>query len=177
VGLNTTLFLLNDRLGEVRADTKLGELIYTAIQMGMGDEPQPVGHGVYVVETHHADDTVIIAFGGNQAKFLGSMHGISLEMLHRHAFDQVITRFLETMAGMPHTPFPLPEAKALRKHAKLVDFSNLPKETKGEVEDPPLTEASTEELNAEAKRRGFRMISLRRQGEQPKRLTPTKKGK
>lgn len=72
MGLNTTVLVLNDRLGDIEKDQNLGKLLALAINSHSSSEPQtPVGHGVYVIETHHADDLAIVAVGGNTSQVLG----------------------------------------------------------------------------------------------------------
>lgn len=172
MGLNTTVLVLNDNLADIEKDEKLGSLLATCIKQMHNPERwlSPVGHGVYVVETHHADDVAILAVGGNTARVVGFLPTLHAVLADDTDFAANITRLLQAKF-LPVKPTPrLDEMKALRKHAKRTDFSNLPKET----EDPALTEASVEELNNEAKRRGFRLIALRRKGEDAPRLTTKK---
>jgi hypothetical protein len=73
MGLNTTVIVLNDRLGDISKDTRLGELL--ALSIGSmhkteDGELSPVGSGVYIVETHHADDTAVVLVGGNTSRVL-----------------------------------------------------------------------------------------------------------
>jgi hypothetical protein len=71
MGLNTTVLVLNDRLGDVEQDKEMGRLLALAIRSKMNDKQEPVGHGVFVIESHHADDTAVVLVGGNLARVLG----------------------------------------------------------------------------------------------------------
>jgi len=193
MGLNTTLFLLNDLLGELKADTKLGELIHTAIQMGSHN--QPIGHGLYVVETHHADTTAVVLVGGNTARVL--MHlpiddpkndvKVAQELYRWEGIQQILRkeRRLAEIKDI-HGKKTEPNVLKLKNQAKKVEeYEYVPP-----PEPPkPATDVSeklihatahllsVEELNTLAKKKGFRLIALRRRGEKPKRLTTAKKAK
>lgn len=191
MGFNTTLFLLNDQLGEVREDAKLGELIFTAINMG--GLPQPVGHGVYVVETHHADDTAVVLVGGNTARVLmtlpiddpNSDSKVAQELMRWEGIQQILRKErrlaeIKDIHGKTTERNALKLAKQAKRVEEYVPPPLPPKPEQGLSEQLIHTTAhllSVEELNTLAKKKGFRLISLRRKDEKPKRLTPVKKVK
>lgn len=78
MGLNTTVIVLNDRLGDIEKDDRLGPMLAISLKQGKAraDAPDSVGNGVYVVETHHADDTAVVLVGGNTARVLTYLQGI-----------------------------------------------------------------------------------------------------
>lgn len=74
MGFNSTLMVLNDRLGDIAKDTELGRKIADAINMRtIEDGPVEVSPGLTVIETHHADAYVATAIGGNRSVHLGSV--------------------------------------------------------------------------------------------------------
>jgi len=77
MGFNTTIVIHNDALGELKENPDIGKrLFHKILQAGTGRKENEVprwqrsfGPG-FVVETHHADDTALIAVGGNDATIL-----------------------------------------------------------------------------------------------------------
>lgn len=81
MGYNTTLVVLNDGLGAIASDPKFGEKIKNAVSylsiypakrmdIPAGNHCNPAA----VIETHHADQTTLIAVGGNTGIVLGSIY-------------------------------------------------------------------------------------------------------
>ena len=79
MGMNTTVIIMNDALGEIEKDPDFGKNLARAIKC-WGSLPLdvPAGHhcnAATVVEQHHCSFTVIVAVGGNYATVLGSVVG------------------------------------------------------------------------------------------------------
>jgi len=89
MGFNTTVIVLNDALDMIKNDPKFGEnLYYAIIGLARGEQidvparsyaPDGTIRGSYgcaatAVESHHADDTAVIAVGGNCASELGRFY-------------------------------------------------------------------------------------------------------
>jgi len=86
MGFNTTVVVLNDALGYIEDDPDFGKNLARAISEvgGRGGRVDVAAHssrgGVHgnaasVVETHHADSTVVVAVGGNLGLELGRAWG------------------------------------------------------------------------------------------------------
>jgi len=86
MGFNTTVVVLNDALGYIEDDPDFGKNLARAISEvgGRGGRVDVAARssrgGVHcnaatVVETHHADSTVIVAVGGNLGLELGRAWG------------------------------------------------------------------------------------------------------
>lgn len=78
MGFNTTVVVLNDALNEIQKDPDFGRKLAEAIMMSgrMGRHFRDVSAGCHcnaatVVETHHADQLVMVAVGGNCGQELG----------------------------------------------------------------------------------------------------------
>jgi hypothetical protein len=107
MGYNTTILVLNDALDTIEGDPDFGKKLCDAIRsMGVmggrrrGPVNVPVGNHanpVTVIETHHADQTALIAVGGNCATVFfttrGSRHG-DKEMQYRlsEELDRTVTQ-------------------------------------------------------------------------------------
>jgi hypothetical protein len=77
MGYNTSVLILNDGLNEIENDPEFGKKLVAGILQVQRGKPVtiPVGgfaNPVVVVETHHADQNVVVAFGGNYVKVLGN---------------------------------------------------------------------------------------------------------
>lgn len=73
MGYDTTIILNNDMLGDIEKDQNFGKMVAVAIKSLPGsDGPIPVGHGAYVIESHHMDDITVVAVGGRRGQVLGS---------------------------------------------------------------------------------------------------------
>ena len=88
MGLNSTVIILNDGLHEIQEDKEFGAKVAAAIQKLRPNQAEVIGSGshsnvAYVVETHHADNTAIIAVGGNHASNLG----VTFKTTHHHKED------------------------------------------------------------------------------------------
>lgn len=70
MGFNSTIVVMNDYLHEIAKDKDFGVNVSDAI-MGLAVGRQQRLHGAVAIETHHADDVMIIAVGGNQGRVLG----------------------------------------------------------------------------------------------------------
>lgn len=92
MGWNTSMIVLNDALHMIEEDTQFGANVAKAVrQLNMRgvskyrpilDVPaiSPSGNSIHanaasVIEQHHADYTVLVAFGGNTARSLGHVGG------------------------------------------------------------------------------------------------------
>jgi hypothetical protein len=107
MGYNTTILVLNDALTHIENDPDFGKKLCKAIRelgvmggMRRGPINVPVGghaNPVTVIETHHADQTALIAVGGNNATVFftipGCRHG-DKETQYRlsEELDRTVTR-------------------------------------------------------------------------------------
>jgi hypothetical protein len=69
MGLNTTVLVLNDALGQIEKDPEFGKKLAAAIK-SHGNAQVDVHAGYHcvaatVIETHHADMTAVVGVGGN----------------------------------------------------------------------------------------------------------------
>jgi len=70
MGFNTTVVVLNDALVDIERDPEFGRKLSQAVMSVRRGEPVDVpamGHvnAATVIETHHADGTVLVSVGGN----------------------------------------------------------------------------------------------------------------
>lgn len=74
MGFNTTVVVLNDALSEIRDDPEFGRRLADAVLKVQRGEPVDVSaHGkrsihcnaAVVIESHHADQMVMVRVGGN----------------------------------------------------------------------------------------------------------------
>lgn len=78
MGFNTTVIVMNDALHSIENDTEFGKKLATAILMFRPSQGrQDVSSGGHcnaasVIETHHANDTAVVAVGGNYGTVLGT---------------------------------------------------------------------------------------------------------
>ena len=85
MGYNTTVVVYNDALDQIASDPQFGKNLATAIKSlpevrrgGRDAVDVPAGNhsnAARVVETHHADYTVVITVGGNLGVAQASRHG------------------------------------------------------------------------------------------------------
>lgn len=87
MGLNTTILVLNDALDQIENDPEFGRRLAKAIRersllaraskLPTKSYVRAGNHvnAVTVVDTHHADDTALIAVGGNHATVLFTARG------------------------------------------------------------------------------------------------------
>ena len=101
MGWNTSVVLYNDSLHMIRDDPEFGRRLHdAAVQAIRGEHVDFCTHSPrggsasagMVIETHHADQTALIAVGGNYGNCLGTTWGYShhekeqqLEVLRRIA--------------------------------------------------------------------------------------------
>lgn len=90
MGFNTTIVVMNDRLNDIENDPEFGKNLTQAVNMFITEKyiTERAGRPFYgvdvraggcvnaatVVETHHADDTSIVAVGGNMGEELGVVY-------------------------------------------------------------------------------------------------------
>lgn len=111
MGWNTSMIILNDCLQDIRDDPEFGKKVYEAAtslrtERYLREEAGQPFYGVdvsagmcvnaaTVIDTHHADDTSVIAFGGNRGLHLGTFRAygseeeeirILRELAARHGF-------------------------------------------------------------------------------------------
>lgn len=80
MGFNTTIVVLNDCIGDIEKNTNLGKQIADAIrEKAINHEPIRAAQGVTVIETHHADSTVLVAVGGNLGRVVTSVYGYNAD--------------------------------------------------------------------------------------------------
>lgn len=81
MGWNTTVVILNDGLSAIEAHPdEFAKNLTSAIMQVLRGDPVDVPCGSHanvaqVIETHHADDTVVVATGGNHGTKLGFVLG------------------------------------------------------------------------------------------------------
>lgn len=97
MGYNTSVIILNDALGSIEKDTEFGKKVCDAVcrLSGKGDIDISSGCNVNaatVIETHHADFTTLLAFGGNCVSVLGSIYD------YKHNEAEVQVRLLQEAA-------------------------------------------------------------------------------
>ena len=80
MGFNTTVIVLNDGLSEIANDATFGQRLKDAVAntfVQRGNVNIPAGchaNSAAVIETHHADHTVLVAIGGNTGVRLASIY-------------------------------------------------------------------------------------------------------
>ena len=100
MGFNTTVLILNDALGDIENDPNFGKNLVQAIQEhynGRTGSTMGVSAGHHancakVISQFHADNTAILAVGGNYATILGINSGYS----HHKTEDKI--RLLKQLA-------------------------------------------------------------------------------
>lgn len=103
MGYNTTVIILNDAVHRLRHDRHFPRNLELAIGMAsarMGPQTVPIGNhinGCTVVETHHADQTTLVAVGGNHATTLLQSFGRGDH--HTEAGQVVLLRKLAEKLG------------------------------------------------------------------------------
>jgi hypothetical protein len=71
MGFNTTIIILNDALESIAADPKFGKMLRDAVLKAVSQKDCPVrlwagnSDAGSVIETHHADQDVMVSVGGN----------------------------------------------------------------------------------------------------------------
>lgn len=82
MGYNTSVIVLNDALSNIEQDGDFGKNLARAIDVSASYDQyrrkdvsaKGFVNAASVIETHHADYTRLVAFGGNHATALGSGH-------------------------------------------------------------------------------------------------------
>jgi len=81
MGFNSTMVIMNDALGQIKADKDFGEKVYDAV-LKCVDEYEPVDissgnhcNAATVIDSHHADHYVAMIVGGNYAQVLSPYAG------------------------------------------------------------------------------------------------------
>jgi hypothetical protein len=114
MGFNTSLIVLNDAIDAIEKDPEFGKKVAEAVLQLPHHKRYRPNHGVdissgcnanaaTVVETHHADYTVLLAVGGNCVTELGSVFAF------RHNTEEVQVMLLKMLAeklGYEVTPIP-----------------------------------------------------------------------
>jgi hypothetical protein len=87
MGFNSTVLILNDRLHEIAEDPEFGKRISDGItSLNYDPQKEYITGQTSVIETHHADNTAVIAVGGNHATVLGYTYGT---LSHHKEEDQI----------------------------------------------------------------------------------------
>lgn len=97
MGYNTTVLVMNDSLGAIAADKEFGRKLEIAVQQVQSGRPIDIssqGHcnAATVIETHHADHTIVAAIGGNYGTVLCRSWG------YRHHLQEDKVQLLKTLA-------------------------------------------------------------------------------
>lgn len=85
MGYNTTVVVINDALHDIENDPEFGKKLVSAIQyLQIRKGPIDVSAGshvnaAHVVETHHADQTSVVAVGGNLGRVIALVYGWKFE--------------------------------------------------------------------------------------------------
>jgi hypothetical protein len=101
MGWNTTVLILNDALHEISHDPDFGKKLESGIlRVGGRGEATDVCAGnhvnaVRVIESHHADDTVVVKVGGNIGYVMGATYGGRESPLN----DEVLLRVMADKLG------------------------------------------------------------------------------
>lgn len=115
MGYNTSMIVLNDALGSIEKDTEFGKKVANAVNLlhRANNIDIPSGCNVNaatVVETHHADSTAILAFGGNNVSVLHETYG------YRHNDPDFKLRLLKELAeSLGYTVVKKPKKKPAKK--------------------------------------------------------------
>ena len=98
MGYNTTVLVLNDALNHIEGDPDFGKKLAMAIREAAYSPNCPVNvpvgnhaNPVTVIETHHADQTALIAVGGNNATVFFTIPG------YRHGDKETQYRLSEEL--------------------------------------------------------------------------------
>lgn len=103
MGFNTTVVVYNDSLSDIESDPEFGKRLVKAIQeQGGGREKITVfafgAHGsstaAVVVDQHHADETSLVAVGGNTGVVVHKQLGGSF--LTKEGQDAILREALES---------------------------------------------------------------------------------
>lgn len=89
MGHNSTILVLNDRLGEIERDPEgfVKEMIQAISRKGMQDKAVDFYPGqTSVISCAHADQVTVMAVGGNHATILGRVYNGGI---HHTAEDQI----------------------------------------------------------------------------------------
>lgn len=95
MGYNTSVIILNDALDAIENDKEFGKKIAQAIQNNRFPEDISSGcnaNAASVIETHHADFSVLLACGGNCMSELGSVYNF------RHNTEECQVQLLQMLA-------------------------------------------------------------------------------
>lgn len=82
MGWNSTVVVLNDALNDIENDSEFGKKVTAGIHHLSVNRGKPVdisagshANAAHVVETHHADQTSIVAVGGNLGRVVTELYG------------------------------------------------------------------------------------------------------
>jgi hypothetical protein len=93
MGWNTSMIILNDAIGDISKDEEFGKKVHDAVLHSViRGEDMNICNGARVIETHHADASVLIAVGGNSATVLTSV------MDFRHSSEETQVKLLKAFA-------------------------------------------------------------------------------
>lgn len=95
MGFNTSMIILNDCLHDIEKDPEFGKKISRAVSMldvervareeagrkfyGVDVSAGCCANAATVIETHHADGTSVVAFGGNLGLHMGTFYAYGTE--------------------------------------------------------------------------------------------------
>ena len=80
MGWNTTIVVYNDALGDIEKDPQFGKNLAAAVSQAASGKRIDIAAGshcnaAHVVESHHADSTVVVTVGGNIGIKRAHVHG------------------------------------------------------------------------------------------------------
>lgn len=97
MGFNTSMIIMNDALDAIEKDPEFGKKVVEAVRRVHREHDIDIPSGpnvnaATVIETHHADVTTILAFGGNYATIIHETYG------YRHHDPDFKLRLLKELA-------------------------------------------------------------------------------
>lgn len=104
MGYNTTVVVMNDALAAIEKDPEFGKNLATAIRNVFGSNATNVpagGHSraALVIETHHADQQVIVRVGGNEGNII---QGVLIHYTSRNPERDLLTTLASHMGYSLH---------------------------------------------------------------------------
>lgn len=73
MGFNTTLLILNDHLHCIEDDHDFGKKVADAVRAFRPGKQNDVCNGATLIETHHADSSVVLVMSGNTGAVVGHL--------------------------------------------------------------------------------------------------------
>jgi hypothetical protein len=107
MGYNTSVIVLNDAMDFIKEDPDFGKNLVDAIQRVRHGETIDIAvrssrggvhcNAVTVIETHHADNTSVVTFGGNCGQVIQTVGGWNLNMNKVEDKVKLLTEMAESV--------------------------------------------------------------------------------